>query len=403
MFCPYCGRNIPNHTTICPYCRGFVSEAMIASYYQYTQENTASEAPDYTYGAAAGYVPEQPKRRKWPIVIVLLLVLAIAAVIAVPLFQEATASSRTDHRVTFLLKTPGYNDEATALPVQVTGTKADGTAYDTTVYLDGGGNGVALEPGEYTLTFLGGSILSNGTVLVAPNKATLEVTVPTDLARNEFVQVPTSKAITYKAVAPLDLKDKTLDKVYAYALQAPNDNGKADKLRANAIKARETAIAKHEEAQKAIEKKASGKLKVSLGDEAQFVGTMEINTADEVAKRLGDENIGWNFEGQTLAVLWLDKPRKVTVETSTTDEYDGYNLYFDQDDGSTYTETQEFSVSCLLLHSDVEGVYAAGDDGSLAAHDGQRVLATGKVGYPSDWSSSLVSPIVLINPDLEYL
>ena len=126
------------------------------------------------------------------------------------------------------MKTPGYNDDATAIPVHVTGTTADGSAYDQMVYLDGGGNGVVLDPGEYQLSFPGGSILANGTVLVAPKKKTLDVTVPDGLARNEFVQVPTDEAMTYKAVAPLDLTDETLDAVYEYAVQAPNDNGKAD-------------------------------------------------------------------------------------------------------------------------------------------------------------------------------
>lgn len=398
MFCPYCGREIADRTTICPACHGLVSEAMIASMYHDQQ------IPVYNYSATDQVVLEKPKRRKWPIVVVLLLILALASVIAVPLLKEMAFTNNTAHRVTFLLKTPGYNDEATAIPVHVTGTEADGTAYDTMFYLDGGGNGIVLEPGEYTLAFPGGSILSNGTVLVAPKKKTLDVSVPENLARNEFVQISTDKALTYRAVSPLDLTDKTLDAVYEYAVQAPNDNGKADKLRANAIKAREEAIAKQEAATKAIEKEATGKLKVSLGDEAKFVGTLEINSAAEVASRLGDESIEWNLSGQTLAVLWLDKARKVTVETSTSDEYDDYSYYYvDETDGATYTQTQEYEVKCLVFHTDVEGIYSAGDDGTLSAHAGKRVLATGRVNMPADWESSLVSPITLANPTLEDL
>lgn len=359
----------------------------------------------YAYMTSDNVQLEKPKKsHKLLIAVLLLIVLALAALIAVPLIQANNAANRTDHRVTFLLKTPGYNDDATAIPVHVTGTTADGSAYDQMVYLDGGGNGVVLDPGEYQLAFPGGSILENGTVLVAPEKKTLDVTVSSDLARNEFVQVPTDKALNYKAVSPIDLTDETLDAVYEYAVQAPNDHGKAAKLRENAVKVRQEAIDKHEATTAAIEKEATGKLKVSLGDEAKFVGTLEINTAEEVAKRLKNDEINWNLAGQTLAVLWLDKDRKVTVETTMTDEYDGYNTYYyDQEDGATYAESQEFTVKCLVLNADVEGIYGAGDDGSLAAHEGKRVLAEGHINFPQDWASSLVSPIELANPTLEDL
>ena len=401
MYCPYCGRVIQTRTTICPYCHGFVSEAMIAAYYE-----DQNPQRDFAYGYAPGNAPaiEEPKRRKWPIILVLILLLAAVAALCIPLAQEAMSANRTDHRVTFLLKTPGYNDEATAIPVHVKGTETDGTAYEETVYLDGGGNGVSLEPGKYKLTFPGGSILSTGTVLVAPPKASLKVTVPEGLAKNEFVQVPTDEAIAYQAVAPLDLTDKTLDKVFKYAEKAPNDNGKAAKLRDNAKKVREEAIAKREADLAAIEKEATGKLKVSIGDEAKFVGTLEINTAEEVAARLGDENIAWNLGEQKLAILWLEKPRKVTVETSYSDDYNYYNdYYYDSEDGQTYTDTQEYEVKCLVFSTDVDGIYSSGDDGMLAAHDGKKVLATGHIEMPADWTSSLISPIALANPTLENL
>lgn len=401
MYCPYCGRDIPNRTTICPACHGLVSEAMMASYYR-EQEQAQAEARRYSRATAEQQINQEPKRRKWPIVVALLVVLAIVAAIAVPLLQEAASSNRTDHRVTFLLKTPGYNDEATAIPVQITGTKTDGTAYEEMVFLDGGGNGVSLDPGTYTLTFPGGTILANGTVLKAPKKATLEVEVPEGLARNEFVQVPTSQSISYQAIAPLDLTDKTLDAVYDYAIQDPDDAGKADTLRAAAVKAREDAVAKKEADTAAIEKEASGKLKVSLGDEVKFVGTLEINTAEDVAARLGNDNIVWNMGGQRLAVLWLDKPRKVTIETNSSTDYYNY-YYYDDDNGRTYTDTQEYEVSCLVFSTDVDGIYSMGDDGTLSSHDGKRVLASGHITMPGDWNSSLVSPIALSDPQLENL
>ena len=403
MYCPYCGRDIPNHASICPACRGVVSEAMMAAYYSDPPAAQASRAPEYVYETVQQEAYEEPKSRKWPIIVVLVLLLALATFIAVPLIQESMSANRTDHRVTFVMKTPGYNDEATAIPVHVTGTQSNGQAYDQMVYLDGGGNGIILEPGEYTLAFPGGSILANGTVLTAPKKTTIDVSVAEDLPRNAFVQIPTDTTVTYKAVSPVDLSDKTLDKVYEYAVQDPDDNGKADKLRDNAKKVRDEAKAKQEKDAAAAEKEATGKLKVSEGDEAKFLGTLEIQTAEEVAAKIGDDSIAWNMAGQKLAVLWLDKTRKVTVETAYSDDYDGYEGYYDEEDGQTYTNSQEFEVRCLVFNTDVDGIYSAPDDGTYDAHEGKKVLAEGHVYLNTDWASSLVSPITLTDPILEDL
>ena len=404
MYCPYCGRDIPTRTSICPACRGVVSEAMMAAYYSDPKPaEKASRAPEYTYETVQQQEYEEPKRRKWPLIVALVFLLAIVAFIVTPLIQESMSANRTDHRVTFVMKTPGYNDEATAIPVHVSGTQSNGAAYDKMVFLDGGGNGIVLEPGEYTLDFPGGSILANGTVLTAPKKTTINVSIADDLPRNAFVQVPVDTAVTYKAVSPIKLSDKVLDGVYEYAVQDPNDNGKADKLRENAKKVREEAIAKREKDAAAIEKEATGKLKVSEGDEAKFVGTLEIQTAEEVAAKSGDESIGWNLGGQKLAVLWLEKTRKVTVETAYSDDYDGYEGYYDEEDGQTYTNSQEFQVKCIILNTDVEGVYSAPDDGTLSSHEGKTVLAEGHVYLNTDWASSSVSPITLADPMLEDL
>lgn len=376
----------------------------MAAYYSDPKPTKQSaRATEYAYESIPQEANEEPKRRKWPIIVALVFLLAIVAFIATPLIQESVSANRTDHRVTFVMKTPGYNDEATAIPVHVTGTQSNGAAYDEMVYLDGGGNGIILEPGEYTLAFPGGSILANGTVLTAPKKTTIDVSVSADLPRNAFVQVPTDTTVTYKAVSPVDLTDKTLDKVYEYAVQDPNDNGKADKLRENAKKVRDEAQAKRDKDAKAAKKEASGKLTVSEGEEAKFLGTMEIQTAEEVAAKLGDDNIAWNLAGQKLAVLWLDKARKVTVQTAYSDDYDGYDLYFDETDGQTYVNSQEFEVRCLVFSTDVEGIYSAPDDGTLASHEGKTVFVKGNVYLNTDWASSLVSPIVLTDPVMEDL
>jgi hypothetical protein len=347
----------------------------------------------------------EPTRHRWPLVVLLIFLLAIAAIIAVPLIQYQMASDKDIHRVTFVMKTPGYGDEATAIPVSISGTKADGTAYAETVYLDGGGNGVVLEPGSYELTFTGGSLLPNGTALLAPTDAKLNVEVPTGLAHNAFVQVPGDQVITYTAVSPLNLNEETLNAVYQSAIADPNDNGKADELLSVAAQAHEDAVAKRKADTAAIEKKAKGAITVSTGDEAQFIGTLQICSPEEVGERIGDDNVQWNLYGHTLAVLWLDEPRHVSLQTTTSGYYGYYDDYGYWNESDSYTDTQDHDITCLVLNNDVEGIYSYGsaDDGTLSSHNGNHVLVSGKISTPTDWSTSQISPITLVNPTIEDL
>ena len=411
MFCPYCGHGIADNATICPSCNGLVSEAIMASSYQnelgkHSRANYAQQPDPRDYDSAElGNVKledfNKPRRFKWRYPVIGVIVLALLLFLVVPLAQEAISSTKDMHRVTFLLKTTGYNDDATAIPVQVTGTNSSGFVYDELVFLDGGGNGVVLEPGQYTLTFPGGSFLSNGKVLLAPEDAKLEVTVPEGLARNEFVQVPTKDAITYTVVSPIDVTDEQLNTVYEYAAKNPADHGKANTLRADIESKREQAKSEKAESDASVEKEASGDLKVSVGDEAKFIGTFDIISAEDAAEKLDDQSIYWNMAGQTLAVLWLDEERTVTVESTTSSDYSYNYYYYDQNTGQTTTSSQEYQVKCLVFNTDVEGVYTAADDGTLTAYDGKRVLVTGRVNLTSDWESSLLTPITLSSPEFE--
>ena len=399
MQCPKCGEQLAEHGTYCGSCGAPVSK-----------DGKAGQDPS-PVGPKQGQEPPSPvgpsekepreSRVHW-IAIGLLAVFALAMVliVAVPLAQEQINASRDEHRVTFIMKTPGYNNDATAIPVQVKGTLANGNAFDQLIYLDGGGNGVVLEPGDYTLSFPGGSILANGTVLAAPSDQQLEVSVPTGLTRNEFVQLPADQVVAYTAIAPLDLTEEVLDGVYALAVEAPNDYGKADELRTGAWKAHEDAVTQKAADTAAVEKKAKAPLTASTGDEATFIGTLQICSPEEAAERLGDESLAWNFYGQTLAILWLDEPRKVTMQDASTYGVGGY-----YDEYGNYVEetTAEFELTCLVLSADVEGLYSyePADDGTLASLNGSHVLASGKLAATADWAASQLSPITLVNPTFE--
>lgn len=366
-------------------------------------EPGATSAPQADVPTPDAAPAESRWARHWKIPAAVLLAVLLAGVLAmaIPLVREQLSMSNDVHRVTFVIRAPGYNDQATPLPVKVEGQLANGSAYAQTTYLDGGGNGIVLEPGIYTLEFPGGSILANGTLLIAPD-AKLEVEVPQGLPRNAFVQLPTDQAVEYAAVAPLDTDEVMLNRIYTVAQANPDDHGKAQELRDAALKAHEEAVSKNEEHAAKVQQDATGDLAVSVGDSARFVGTLELCTPEDVSVRLQNDSVQWNFYGRTLAVVWLDEPREVTLQNP---EQTGYGWYDDEGDyheDEVYTE--RYTMSCLLLNDDVEGVYSygEGDDGTLSGLAGQRVLVSGKVATP-DWSASQISPLVLANPTIEAL
>lgn len=398
MLCPECGSEMPDFAAFCGSCGTKLSPSMEppASASEPASDPASAQVPVTEKSAVIAFL-----KNHIGYVVLAIVLAALLAFIAVPLIREQVSTIRDEHHVTFVMHAPRYNDHATAIPIRVTGTKADGAPYDKMLYLDGGGNGVVLQPGTYTLSCVGGSILENGTLLLAPEDVQLQVEVPQGLPRNAFVQVPPDQYFEFRAVSPADIDEKTLEYVYMIAAANPADNGKAEKLRDNALEIHKQAAATNEEKRAALNETATGPLTVSVGDTARFVGTLQLCSPEEVAERLQDESVTWNYYGRRLAVLWLDEPRQVTREyPEQTGDYGWYD-----DEGAYHPENmyrERYEMRCLLLSNDVDGIYsyAEGDDGTLAGLDGRRVLVTGKVSSP-DWADSQISPITLANPQFE--
>lgn len=427
MQCPKCGREMPDYALFCGHCglslahdnahdsgKGEADPSLAGFSIEHWEAIPSATADASAQSPASAPSPQDsvpepaPKPsfwvRHWKVPLAVLLVIAAIVLVAfaVPVVQEQVSMHSDRHHVTFVIRAPGYNDDATPLPVKVEGATAGGRLYSETVFLDGGGNGVVLEPGDYTLSFPGGSILANGTALLPP-ETVLEINVPQGLPRNEFVQLPPDQAVEYLAVSPLDTTQEMLNDIYLTASSNPLDNGKAEELRDNALLAHEDAISKKDEHTAQVQQNAMGPLTVSVGDSARFVGTLEICSPEDVSARLEDENIQWNYYGRTLAVLWLDEPRDLSLINHAI--YGGSGWY---DEEGYYHEdafyTEHYQMRCLLLDDDVEGVYSygEGDDGTLSGLNCRHVLVSGKVGLP-DWSGSLVSPVILANPTFETL
>lgn len=338
-----------------------------------------------------GRVPSGPSR----ILILLVTGLIALGLVVVGWFScTHNAAGADEHRVTFALHAPGYNGQASSLPVQVKGTSNAGREIDKLVFLDSGGNGVILPAGNFTLTFPGGSFLASGTVLRAPEDYALEIEVPEGLAKNEFYQVSLENVVTYEAITPLNATDEIIEQVYTYASQNPSERTKVDELRDNAKAKHEEAVAKNNEDSEALLKKASRPITAVTGDNVDFVGTIRILTAEELGEALGDENIMWNFAERSVAILWLDEMREVTMEPDA----GGYNY---SESGDPIAD--EYEVSQLLLNTDITGVYGEPDDGTLAAFDGKHVLVSGKITRTADWASSQIAPVSVLNPEIEEL
>lgn len=156
---------------------------------------------------------------------------------------------------------PGFDEQATAIPVKVVGTDLDGNAVDEVQYLRPGSMQVETLAGNYTLSFPGGYFTGDGTVVKAPD-TTLSINPAVD--ENADTSEPASNVngsanpdapIVFAEVDDLEASPEVIEDIAQWAGQDANDNGKAESLSGKATDAHDEAVAA-EEKRKAEEEAA---------------------------------------------------------------------------------------------------------------------------------------------------
>ena len=296
MICKKCGSELPDDGEIvyCIACGaeiesdsepvGAVSEPEVA-------HHPVQHAPDVAYQAlanraaanqalaaanqaqaAASQAPAAAKRgrKRGAIIAIVVAVVVVCAGVGIGVWwkmdqdAKAAAAQAEWERAHMMLDTsitsldaPGFDEGATAIPVQVKGTDLDGNQVDELQFLHPSSPQVQTKQGSYDLTFPGGYFTSDGRAVKAPG-TTVHVEPAIDKATSGDSSTSASSSSAEKTVAssrnvdepiaftpiePLDATDEDIEEIAKWGAQDPDDAGKASQLKSAVITKREEAIA----------------------------------------------------------------------------------------------------------------------------------------------------------------
>ena len=158
------------------------------------------------------------------------------------------ADNRAD--VTLPLYVPDLDVRGSRVPVKVTGTLSDGTAFDQDAFVSNDGKGLRLSPGTYETYVLGSPISAAGVMYVIPDTH-ITVTVADDLT----VSYEPVVYMTFGVLGALDVSDEQIEQARAFILNDPDRMQYADTLAA-AVRERRSDAQKEIEAANAARQEA---------------------------------------------------------------------------------------------------------------------------------------------------
>jgi len=315
MFCPNCGKAVPDGAIFCKECGArithIVSDASTPSASQAQTPQLAAQEPalqtpqwapstQTPQQAPSAYAPQQTyavppsannksKRTRTILIVIIAAVVLLAGGIGGYLVfrnaqQQAAAQAaaeaayneaHTRHAVVFKVDAQGYADAtASKIPVHVTGTDLDGATVDEGGYVDAEGEGLSLLRGTYTVTVVVSPLTSDGTVYDVPSTS-WNVTVGDDVEPGATVDA-TAQPITLTVIGDITaLTDDQIARIYDCAVGSGMDAATAGTYRDTLTSARQAAI---------DEKKAEEAAAAAAAAEAQKKAEEEA-AAEAAAKK----------------------------------------------------------------------------------------------------------------------
>ena len=270
--CPWCGAPLREGATFCSSCGkrvdvGQAAPPPAASPAATTPMPAASPSTAMRQpvvppaGSASQPVPQPPKpKKKHRGVLVAGICAAVVVAGGVGLWWYGNHAER---QVSIKVEAPNYSNDATRIPLHVTGADSDGKSVDKTVYVDADGGGLSLSPGSYEATVEASPILADGSIYEVPEDP-VTISVPSYNPIEAVAAVPeviqnsvnaggsgqsdgsadgSDAIITLTPADPARVTDEQIAAAVAAASQDPNDNGKAQSLSQVATAKRDEALA----------------------------------------------------------------------------------------------------------------------------------------------------------------
>lgn len=165
--------------------------------------------------------------------------------------------NHAERQVSIKVEAPNYSNDATRIPLHVTGADADGKPVDKTVYVDADGGGLSLSPGTYEATVEASPILADGSIYQVPEEP-VTISVPSSGPIETLASVPdaiqnngggadstdgSDAVVQLTPTDPAYVTDEQIAAAVDAASKDPNDNGKAQSLSQTATVKRDEALA----------------------------------------------------------------------------------------------------------------------------------------------------------------
>lgn len=228
--------------------------------------------------------------------------------------QTAYEAAHAEHAVVVPLATTGFDTSTgTRLPVQVSGTDADG-AVDEVQFVNDDGSGLSLARGSYELSFPASPIAADGTLYTVPQvRATL--TIGDDVAPGSSVTLGSDQPLEVRPVD--DAASVTDEQLQAAKDYAGRDGSHAEGVDVGVIvgsaqKKRDDAVAakKAAEEQAAREKKAAEEAAARAKARHVTAASYEFDIPDYWVDRVnvqvnGDEVDIYSKQYPTVKVCWV--------------------------------------------------------------------------------------------------
>lgn len=256
--CPWCGAPLREGATFCSSCGNRVDAAPAAPVAPAPSPSATVRQPAVqpsvpSVGSSASQTVPKPKKKHRG---VLVAGICAAVVVAggVGLWWYGNHAER---QVSIKVEAPNYSNDATRIPLHVTGADADGKSVDKTVYVDADGGGLSLSPGTYEATVEASPILADGSIYQVPEDP-VTISVPSSGPIETLASVPetiqnngggadsaddSGAVIQLTPTDPAYVTDEQIAAAVDAASKDPNDNGKAQTLSQTATAKRDEALA----------------------------------------------------------------------------------------------------------------------------------------------------------------
>lgn len=227
----------------------------------------------------------------------------------------------------------GLNGAGSRIPVQVTGTVADGTEYNVSSYLSVEGTGIKLSQGTYELRVIASPICGNGVMYHVPG----DVVSIVILGDGTCMRNPDTP-IVFSVVEALDMTEEQISASLQYVFDDPERTEMAEALGNSARKRRDDAVeARNKQLQAEEQKRQAEEQKRQAEEEKQRQAEEKRRQAEAAAQEAEARRQAEEEARQQQQEQEAQQAQAVAEGMLTADE----DTFASSDSGGSQTDSEE--------------------------------------------------------------